>query len=384
MQSLTDEIKSRLRIGDLLNKLGLELERNGCVQAPGRQQKSGSVHIYFETDTFMDYSCDRGGSVIDLYAYYQNVDDSTAIKELAQLCGIIEGRTERLPDRPAQEARQYVRQKFTDALTNDERVYYGSFFKTAVQTDPAIITKAETAVKRSRMYSNAEVFAEMERYCNEKGWGDLAWRYITEKRKLPEAVVKAFRLFFISNYYELNNHLKKEFGLERLQKSGLYNDRGNLIFYSHRIIIPYIWEREIIYMRGRYYDEKGNLNGDNKYLGLRSDATRVNTPKRFFNLEEINGMKDGEHLYVTEGEFDAMAIKSLGFHAVAVPGSGNIPDTPKLKPLLPFTIVVCGDRDEAGEGLRDKLITAFQYWRKDIKEKELPLDVKDANDFLTA
>lgn len=383
MPSLTDEIKSRLRIGDLLNKLGLELERNGCVQAPGRQQKSGSVHIYFETDTFMDYSCDRGGSVIDLYAYYQNVDDGTAIKELAQLCGIIEGEAQRLPDRPAQEARQYVRQKFTDALTENEKVVYDCQFGTAVQTEPADIARAENFMRKFRIDSNAEVFAELERYCNGKGWEDSAWRYITEKRKLPEAVVKAFRLFFIANYYEVNNHLKKNFEMERLQKCGLYNDKGNLIFYSHRIVIPYLWKGKIVYMRGRYYDAEGNLNGDNKYLGLRSDATRVNTPKRFFNLEEINGMKGGEHLYVTEGEFDAMAIKSLGFHAVAVPGSGNIPDTPKLKPLLPFTIVVCGDRDEAGEGLRDKLITAFQYWRKDIKEKELPVG-KDPNDFLTA
>jgi DNA primase len=381
---IADEIKSRLRIGDLLNKLGLEVERNGCVQAPGRQQKSGSVHIYFETDTFMDYSFDRGGSVIDLYAYYQNVDDGTAIKELAKLCGIDRSDPERQIEMPKRDPEPYRgTPKFTDALTNEEKVYYSSFFKTAVQTDPATIMTAETALKRFRMNSNAEVFAELEAYCLSKGWGDSALRYLTDKRKLPEKVIEAFRLFHIKNYYEVNNHMKNLFELERLQKSGLYNDKGNLIFYAHRIIIPYVYEGQIIYMRGRYFDENGNVNGDNKYLGLRSDATKVNTPKRFYNLDELTGMKDGEPLYITEGEFDAMAIKAMGFHAVAVPGAGNIPRAAKLKPLLPFQLVVCGDADEAGEGLLDRLIGAFAYWNKKIKVKELPVG-KDANDFLTA
>jgi DNA primase len=384
MQSLTDEIKNRLPIMELVRLLNLEIGRNGYLESPGRQQKSGSVKIYPETNSFWDFSASEGGSVIDLYAYYQNVDDGQAIKDLARICGLTDGGSVKLPERPVPAAwRDNGKKKFTDGLTEDEMVLYDSQFGTAVQTDPKDIARAETFMKEFRMNSNSEVFAEFERYCNEKGWGDLARHYLTEKRKLPFEVVKAFRLFFISNYNEVNNHMKKTFELERLKKSGLYNDRGNLIFYAHRIIIPYLWKGKIVYMRGRYFDEQGNTNGDNKYLGLRTDATGVNTPKRFFNLEETNGMKQGEHLYITEGEFDAMAIKAMGFHAVAVPGTGNIPDTPKLKPLLPFAIIVCGDRDAAGEGFLDNMIKAFQYWRKDIKVKELPVG-KDPNDFLTA
>lgn len=385
---IADEIKQRVTIGDLMQRLCLEPERNGNLQKPGGGQKSGSVHIYYETNSFHDYSEDCGGSVIDLYAYYMGVDDATAIRELAKLYGLTEGSPEPfIAPKQSEPAKFRGTPKFIDALTEDEKVLYDLDFGSETQLDEALLRKAESAAKRRRLESNSEVFAEMERYCNEKGWGDLAWRYILNKRQIPVNVVRAFRLFFIYNYHELEGHLKKIFkengGLERLQKSGLFNDNGHLIFYSHRIIIPYIWKGNIVYMRGRYFDEQGNLNGDNKYLGLRTDATKVNTPKRFFNLDELDGMKDGEHLYITEGEFDAMAIKAMGFHAVAVPGAGNIPPEQKLKPLLRFSVIVCGDRDEAGEGFTDKLIQAFQYWRKGIKIKELPVG-KDPNDFLTA
>ena len=135
-------------------------------------------------------------------------------------------------------------------------------------------------------------------------------------------------------------------------------------------------------MRGRYFDGNGSTKSDSmKYIGLRNDGLNVNTPKRFFNADILNEMLPGEKLYIVEGEFDTVAMSSLGYNAVGIPGAGNIPAPGKFMWFTNFKIVLCMDNDEAGTGLRDRLTNIFlNKLNKEISTIELP--TKDVNEFI--
>jgi DNA primase len=182
--------------------------------------------------------------------------------------------------------------------------------------------------------------------------------------------------------------MKKTFNIKDLQRSGLFNTKengdGNLIFYSHRIIIPYMWNWSIIYLRGRYFFEKFSKvpedSKSGKYLGLKNDQLNLNSPRRFYNSDFFLTGISGEKLYLVEGEMDVIALESLRRNAIGIPGVGNMPDEKQMAKLLKYDIVIIGDDDEAGKTLISKLSNYFREHKKQIKLKKLP--TKDVNDFI--
>jgi hypothetical protein len=228
------------------------------------------------------------------------------------------------------------------------------------------------------------------------------------ERKLTERKLVAFKLFFVSDYNKINNHLKKAFNIADLQRSGLYGKRcaacdkklmvndaqcscgstevkTNLIFFNHRLIIPYMHNGEIVYMRGRYFD-KDNVTktpeNQSKYIGLGSDALRVNFTKRFFNTDVLKKMLPGEHLLIVEGELDTIAGEVIGKNTIGIPGAQNIPDAEIFKKLLNYKITLCGDDDQAGSSMVAKVKEIFLSLEKSFYIKRIPY--KDLNDLLAA
>jgi DNA primase len=230
---------------------------------------------------------------------------------------------------------------------------------------------------------NSLIFEALYEYCAKK-WNKKAYEYLTDIRKIPDIQIEKFKIFSVDNYFEVNNHLKKNFTLIELQRAGLFNlkeDRsGNFIFYAHRIIIPYQHNNKIVYLRGRYFDEGGSAKAnENKYLGLRNDGVGVNTPKRFFNIDVLSTMFKGEKIFMTEGEFDAIIMDAMGRNAIAIPGVGNLPGLDQLKKLEQFDINICADNDQPGQALLEQLKKIFFGMGKNVTVKQLPS--KDVNDF---
>ncbi len=380
--NLIDEIKQRISIVDLARKMGREPNRSMFIHSIYKDERTPSLRLYPETNSFHCFATSQGGSVIDFYKGAYNVDTKTAIRELAQLYNITatdNGKPQRKVVTPPPKAALPV-----DIMDEDERYI---FDETAGKLELEGFSKSKAElqalneVRKYRIEQNTEVFEEMYRYCFAKGFSSAAFEYLTRFRKLERSILTGFKIFEIQNYYEVNQHLKKVFPLERLQRSGLFNDKGNLIFFKHRIIIPYQFNGRIVYLRGRFFDEEGNTKTDGtKYLGLRNDALGVNTPKRFFNIDVLSFMFPLEKLYITEGEFDCMAVRQLGFNALAVPGAGNMPADKEFKKLFSFNVVICGDNDEAGEGLIQKLTEKFYALGRAVKIKKLP--TKDVNEFI--
>lgn len=158
-------------------------------------------------------------------------------------------------------------------------------------------------------------------------------------------------------------------------KTGVYEASGEVHF-------PYI---------------KGGVPYAEKIRGLETKKFRCEgSPKSFFNLDEAVPDQD---LFICEGEFDALSVVEVGFHAVSVPNGAPPPGSVKNGKVDPkedrgfnyvwdakayleaaSRVIICTDSDEPGQALAEELarrIGKGRCWRVDW-----PLGCKDANDCL--
>jgi DNA primase len=124
----------------------------------------------------------------------------------------------------------------------------------------------------------------------------------------------------------------------KINPSGLFVcTRGR---YRNRIVIPYYDKNgNLFYYNGRYIGDSGkNLRylGPPKELGIgKGDVIFVPEWPR-----------DGEKIYITEGEFDALALRSAGFYSAALGGKSM---SEKQRYMVsPYKPVLCLDADQAG------------------------------------
>lgn len=392
---MIEAIKEKITMRDLLNRLGIEVQ-NGFIHSIYKEEKTPSLKIYEEDNRYHCFATDQGGDVIDFYREYYRIDNSQAVKELAEIAGVKNSTINRSREPEKLTFNQLMPTRLLACLSKKEREYFHKNLTQhyTLKPDDVIsdaegfryefdirINRIQAKLQHIRLKANKEIFAEMYRYAMSKGFDRTALNYLMKDRGLQLRALEQFKIFFISNYYELNQHLKKVFDLEDLQRAGLMSDKGNLIFAKHRIIIPYLHNNEIVYMRARYYDENGSTHTEGtKYIGLRNDELGVNRAKRLFNHSVGGEMLDGEKLYITEGEFDTIALSGLGYNAVGIPGAGSLPDLKKLEFMKNFHPVICVDNDEAGAKLRNKLERAFFSLKIPYSIKKL--NNKDVNDFL--
>jgi DNA primase len=376
--NLIDEIKYKISIMDLLHRLNIDV-KNNFAYSIYKQEKTPSMRIYPATSLYHCFATNQGGDVIQFYQDYYKLDVKQAITDLASIAGIDENYVPvRNTASPATVKNCDVVP--VDSMSETEHIYY--YERLGLGTDEA---EALKQVKLKRIEKNTEIFEHLYNYCIGKYQLGKARHYLTSERKLPLEVLEKFKVFVIENYNEVNNHLKKVFDITDLQRSGLFNRKedgsGNLIFFKHRIIIPYLHNGKIIYLRGRYFDENGETSGNmSKYIGLSNDKLNVNGTKRFYNTDALKRMINGQWLFIVEGEFDTMAIYSLQRNAIGIPGAGNIPPFEKFRGLLPYKIYLCVDNDSAGNILLDNLKDIFAKLKKEFYIKHLP--AKDANDYL--
>ena len=391
-----DYIKDKVRIIDLCNYAGIPVQRNGFINCIFHQEKTPSCSIKDKENFFKCFGCGKSGSVIDFYMQLYKKELPDAIRELKGLAGLDSSllineekmRTQQIPPKNIRPAIDINRLK--ECMSNDELYLFderlgieseGRSDELESEEKQATSKAAIRAVQSYRLEKNKEIFYEFYTYCLKHFNQDKSFRnYLTEERRLSDVTIEKFDLFFVGNYYQVSSHLKKLFSMGDLQRSGLFNDDENFIFFKHRIIIPYKYKNEIVYLRGRLFSgdasilaskDANSASGWCKYLGLRNDELNLNSPKRFFNIDVIDTMLYDEHLYITEGEFDAMIMSDIGFNSIAIAGVGNIPSDKWIRKLLPFRIYLVPDNDAAGEQLKRTLSEKFLKLNKTIYIKRL-------------
>jgi len=324
--SITEQIKSTLDILDVARTLGLEIKRKQARCFNSSQHKNNDEHFslgFYENNTkFKCFTCGVSGSVIDLYMGVRGVELKEAIKDLAEMAGVGKETT---PTRK--------------------------------------VVQPEKAVKSAV----GGIFEALAGYCN--GVSEEALTYLKgDSRGLEPDTIKKFRLFSIKDYAKTAEYLKKRYKTEELKATGLLNEKGNLVFYQHKLLVPFYQNEKIVFIQARRLD-----SGHPKYIN-------ASLPVPLFNTDTLKKLKTGDTVYICEGVFDAIVLEQNGFNAVAVLGVESF----KLEWVGMFKgldVVLCLDNDEAGIEATGKLAEAFYLAGIQVHKKVLPQGVKDVTDY---
>ena len=156
------------------------------------------------------------------------------------------------------------------------------------------------------------------------------------RRRIYKPIWDKMLLRTITNYEEVNNSLKADFGEEVLKYVGLFNDKGHLRYYKHPLIFPYLDpQRRAFYFQSRAIDNTVVP----KELNLRGT---VPYPYNVSALDQKSGW-----VYLCEGVVDTLTFLGQKINAVGIPGVRSF----KVEWLNYFkskNVVLCLDHDEAG------------------------------------
>ncbi|MBQ3715370.1 MAG: toprim domain-containing protein [Fibrobacter sp.] len=156
------------------------------------------------------------------------------------------------------------------------------------------------------------------------------------RRRIYKPVWDKMRIRTIDDYEEISGRLREIYSLEVLQYVGLFNERGNLRFYKHPLIFPYLDSK----MRSFYFQARAiDKSIVPKELNLRGT---VPFPYNVSALDEKPGW-----VYLCEGVVDTLTFIGRNVPAVGIPGVRSF----KMEWLPLFknkSVVLCLDNDEAG------------------------------------
>lgn len=327
-----ERLKQAIRIDDLARQLGMQIRGRQArcfnVASHRHQDRHPSLGFDLKTNRFKCFACGVNGSIIDLYMGVKGVGIKEAIKDLARMAGFTDN------PRP-------LKQKDIDKKAN--------------KTIP------------ERTGEIGGIYKALQDYCGELDQPSLT--YLTgTTRGLKKETISHYRLFSIKDYPATNKFMREKFSLEQLQRAGLVSEKGNLIFYEHKIIIPFYHNRRIIYLQGRRADDQ-----QPRYLQIRR-------PVPLFNADILKDIKPGSKIYICEGVFDAMILEQEGYKAVAILGVNNFkPEKARL--FKGLEVVLCLDNDESGKLATQALARIFLLQGQKVKTKRLPEGIKDITEY---
>ena len=252
-----EAIKSRVEAVDFigqrvkLKKVG----RNWVGLCPFHDDSKPSFTVFPETQSYYCFGCGKGGDVFRFLQDHEKIDLKGAVNRLAQLSG--QSAMFRF-DTKEMEAWARVREALKDSV---------EFYHSCLNPD--------------------------------------AFHYIEAKRGLSPQLIKRMKLGYAKG--GLNDALlKKGYPSEACLKAGVVKADGR-DYFLHRIIIPYLKNREVVQIRGRLFPDE--IISPAKYLPLPG-------PVRLYNEDALRF----QNIVLTEGEFDCLSLLDKGFDAIGVPG----------------------------------------------------------------
>jgi DNA primase len=124
------------------------------------------------------------------------------------------------------------------------------------------------------------------------------------------------------------------------------------------------------YLRGKEFPIGTSKIG--KYIGAKGF-----TIKRMFNEDILLKLKQGDSLYLIEGELDTMIAAQAGYNAIGFPGVNGIPfERLKQLNISQYKIYVAFDADEAGDKAAQEICDELKI--KVIRKR--PINGKDLSE----
>ncbi len=313
-KDLVEEIRSRNDIVELIG-MYVNLKRAGSNFSglcPYHSERSPSFTVFPATQSFYCFGCGAGGDAITFAMRSENLDYPAAVEFLAKRAGI------------------------------------------TIQTDE----HEERGISRARVFEMNLAAAKYFRNCLfDDKTGRAGMEYLSQKRRLPPAIIKRFGLGFAPDGFGgLTDHMKRlGFTEEELivgflcgksQKTGRAYD-----YFRNRVIFPIInTSGDVIGFGGRVMDDSKP-----KYLNS-SDTPGF---KKSRNLFALNYAKNhcSERLILCEGYMDVIACHAAGFeNAVATLGTALTQEQARLMAKHTKEVLIAYDSDEAGQAATRKAI----------------------------
>lgn len=332
-----DELKHRNNIVDVISSY-VSLKRRGKYMVglcPFHNEKSGSLTLYPENESFYCFGCGAGGDVIAFVSRIENLDYMETIRWLAQRSGLT------VPEGVVDDTSAKLKLRVLEI--NREA---GRFFYKALSTPE----------------------------------GNSGLRYL-KKRGLEGETIRHFGLGFSpESGHALLGHLKEKgfkpqemmlADVVRKNPQGRYYDR-----FRGRVMFP------IIDLRGNVIAFGGRALGDEKpkYLNT-GDTLAYHKGEALFALNFAKDSKKRQ-LILAEGYMDVIALHRAGFtNAIASLGTALTEEQARLIRRYAEEIIICYDSDEAGQKATSRAIPLLKKVGLDVRVITVPGN-KDPDEFI--
>jgi DNA primase len=345
MDNLLQRVKE-IDIRQVARDLGFEIVQSRRINCPFHVEDSPSLVLYpTPQNEFHCFGCGKHGDVVNFYVDACKIDFKTALEELAS--------------------------RYIPAYDGIRQNAVRKFHIKSVYANKLI---PENQFEFKHIYS--DIYECFQQFCVNQPTNEIALKAVEylRGRGIDDWTIRYFKLFVIKNYVATSDFLKSTFRIEDLKTCGIINDKGNLVFFVHPIIIPYYKDGRIVYLQGRTIENPPD--GASKYHFLSG------VPRSIFNLDSIKKLKPNSEVYLTEGAFDCMTLVKNGMMAVSL-GSAKIFKKEWMKYFKKYKILISFDNDTAGINGANALIEDFLMAGILAEKRDWNKGFKDINEYFS-
>lgn len=334
----------KVDIAQVVSDLGLVIEEHRKLLCPFHTEKTPSLYLYPQTNTYYCFGCGRHGDVIHFYAGYCQLEYKKAMHELA-----------------FQYVAGYVRKGSTPPPRNAPR-----------QITPADQLPDTKAYQYQEIHT--EIFESFRAYCEAQAETEIsqqAMLYLIQ-RGFQDFTLRNFGIFVVKDYHPASYFLRSRFALADLKECGLFNEKDNLVFYKHAIIIPYFHNSRIVFLQGRIIGTSPGKTPRYQFLS--------GVPIPLFNRDMLPKLRTGTVVYLTEGALDCITLVQQGMPAVSL-GSVTMFKKEWAKLFRRFELCFWFDNDLAGQKAAEEYRELFEQHGISTHNKSVKEGFKDVNDY---
>jgi DNA primase len=338
---LRDEIKARIDYRAFFSRYVVQARQSSSVRWQAMcpiasHAHTGTGHPSLSVDLarglFHCFSREEGGDAIRFYELMHGVSFARAVREMARELGIED--SSQLPLR----------------------------FRAA----PDIETPEHETLAPLDAEEFSHVCAKFLDTCGAEdqveGLNYLARRGINHEISLRAGV----KYFPRRAYARVMRRMKDEFAGDTLLRSGLFNSRGHLTFYRHRLLFPFLVETRPIYLQAR--TTAGAV--EPRWHNLRGSVPCL------YNIDVLSELPSGSIVYLVEGFTDTLTLAAHNFAAVGLVGAGGLREE-WIAPLARFRVIAALDPDAAGRRAIHRYREMFAARGLKLTGLNLPRDVND-------
>lgn len=340
-----DELKRRNDIVDVVSAYAAVQQKGKryWARCPIHNEKTPSMLVDREDQTFHCFGCGRGGDVIKFIQEVENLDFKEAVNMLAERVGM-------------------------------ESPFSGDSF----------VSPKEKNVKEV-CYAVCLAAAKYYHECLLGPEGSEARRYLTG-RGIEKSAWTAFGLGVSPDFGGLPKRLaEKGFSLEDAAKAGVVNVNSRKEYYDvlyQRLIVPILNANgHVVAFGGRILEK----NADRSKYKNTSETPVFEKGKNLFGINLVKKLKTTqriENIIVVEGYMDVIALYQAGFtNAVAGMGTALTKEQARLLRRFAGEVYICYDGDTAGQAATVRGLDILREEELDVFVMSLP-DGMDPDDFV--